>query len=380
MTNLTNTPQFSEKKIWPPLLNWYKTHRRELPWRAPLGQFPNPYHVWLSEIMLQQTTVATVKGYFDRFISRWPTVQDLAAANQETVLEEWAGLGYYARARNLHKCAQSIAANHGGIFPHTPQELIALPGIGDYSANSIAAIAFNAHSNVVDGNIERIISRLYRIDTPLPAAKKIIKALNASLSPSAKDIISNSNSNSQNGLIAGDYAQGLMDVGANICRPKSPDCTHCPLASFCEAYKVGDMEHYPIKPPKKKKPTRHCTAFWIECDGHILLERRPDTGLLGGTLGLFSTPWQELKIDKPSSYMQHSPIKTSYEQLGFSCTHTFTHFHLHTNIITASLQYKANVENAEWVAINHVKTLPTVFKKMANAVLHHRDPDKKNPD
>ncbi|MEX0297782.1 MAG: A/G-specific adenine glycosylase, partial [Kordiimonas sp.] len=246
------------------LLNWYDSHRRVLPWRALPNCTSNPYHVWLSEIMLQQTTVATVKSYFEKFLKLWPTIDELAAASQEVVLKEWAGLGYYARARNLHKCAQVIVSEHGSKFPEKEDDLRALPGIGDYTAAAIAAIAFGEKTAVVDGNIERIISRTFRIKTALPAAKKEIKTEVSQLTPTDRP---------------GDFAQAMMDLGASLCSPKKPSCLLCPVSGFCAAQTKGDMEHYPVKAPKKIKPVRRAISFWLEHDGHVLLERRPQKGL-----------------------------------------------------------------------------------------------------
>lgn len=252
------------------LLDWYDSNRRTLPWRAMPGVKPDPYHVWLSEVMLQQTTVATVKGYFAKFLARWPHVNALAAAPLEDVLNEWAGLGYYARARNLHKCAQAVSTDHSGHFPTTETALRALPGIGDYTAAAIAAIAFDERAVVVDGNVERVVSRLFRVEEALPSAKKTIKARTDEITPPAR---------------AGDFAQAMMDLGSGVCTPKNPKCLLCPLNRICLAKAEGDMERFPIKAPKKLKPTRRAVSFWLVHDGHVLLERRPPKGLLGGMPG-----------------------------------------------------------------------------------------------
>lgn len=338
------------------LLLWYDAHRRELPWRAPNGVLPNPYHVWLSEIMLQQTTVQTVKGYFAKFLTLWPTIEALASAPQEDILKEWAGLGYYARARNLHKCAGVIVTEHGGEFPKTEEELRALPGIGDYTAAAIAAIAFGEPAAVVDGNIERIISRIRRIDTPLPKAKKTIRAEVAELTPASR---------------SGDFAQALMDLGSSHCSPKNPECLLCPVTNFCDAQSHGDMERYPIKAPKKVKPTRRAISFWLEHDGHVLLERRPDKGLLGGMPGFFSTPWVE-RSDFPDATESHShaPAESQWHPTEGFAKHTFTHFHLETNLLTAKADKRLNIENGFWHPIDKIDDvgLPTVFKKMVSLV------------
>ncbi len=335
------------------LLAWYDKERRDLPWRSPPGETPNPYHVWLSEVMLQQTTVATVKSYFEKFLGLWPTVTNLAEAPQELVLKEWAGLGYYARARNLHKCAMEIASNHSGQFPKTEDELRKLPGIGDYTAAAIAAIAFNEPAAVVDGNIERVVSRLFRIEEQLPAAKKPIRMKTAGITPTKRP---------------GDFAQAMMDLGSGVCTPRNPKCLLCPIQSHCAAQTVGDMERFPIKAPKKTKPTRRAVSFWLEHDGHVLLERRPDKGLLGGMPGFFSTPWIERDsaptLDEAAT---HAPADAKWQADDRIAKHTFTHFHLETNLATGKADTRINVENGFWHPINELADvgLPTVFSKIA---------------
>lgn len=334
------------------LLNWYDKHRRTLPWRAEDKEQAEPYHVWLSEIMLQQTTVATVKSYFEKFLKLWPTVEELAAAPQEDVLKEWAGLGYYARARNLHKCAQTIVLEHGGNFPNSEIALKNLPGVGDYTAAAVAAIAFGEPAAVVDGNIERITSRIFRIKTPLPAAKKEIKEQVTKLTPNSRP---------------GDFAQAMMDLGASLCSPKKPSCLLCPVSSFCQAKEIGDMEHYPVKAPKKVKPTRRAISFWLVHDGHVLLERRPPKGLLGGMPGLFSTPWVE-RNDFPSKqeWLEHRPSEDYFKDFEGEAKHTFTHFHLLTRLVVAKASVKLNIENGFWHPIEELGSvgLPTVFRKI----------------
>jgi len=335
------------------ILKWYDMHARALPWRAKQGLVPEPYHVWLSEIMLQQTTVATVKAYFEKFCRLWPSVETLAAARQEEVLKEWAGLGYYARARNLHKCAGVISQEFGGKFPTTEAELKKLPGVGGYTAAAIASIAFNEPAAVVDGNIERIISRCFRIKLPLPAAKKPIKAQVAKLTPKQR---------------SGDFAQAMMDLGASHCRPKNPNCMLCPVQSNCAAQKAGDMEAYPVKAPKKVKPTRRAVSFWLEHEGHVLLERRPDNGLLGGMPGLFSTPWVECdKIPASVEFVKHAPSTAEWAVTNGIAKHTFTHFHLETMLVQASIKIRLNIENGFWHPVTALPDVgfPTVFKKIA---------------
>ena len=257
------------------LLAWYDVHGRDLPWRAKPGETSDPYRVWLSEIMLQQTTVAAVRGYYIKFLSRWPTVNDLAKASQEDVLRAWAGLGYYARARNLHACAIQVASEWGGKFPDTVEALRTLPGIGPYTAAAIAAIAFDRPHAAVDGNVERVMSRLYAIETPLPEAKTVIGEKAQALVPNRR---------------AGDFAQALMDLGATVCTPRTANCTICPWTDECVGRQSGIAESLPRKLPKAKIPSRVGIAFWVEGgDGRILLRRRPQKGLLGGMVEIPST-------------------------------------------------------------------------------------------
>lgn len=339
------------------LLNWYDSERRHLPWRASPGEQANPYHVWLSEIMLQQTTVATVKAYFEKFTRLWPTLQDLAAAHLDNVLKEWAGLGYYARARNLHKCAVTIVDQFGGQFPANEAALRTLPGIGDYTAAAITAIAFGQRAVVVDGNIERVVSRLNRISEVLPKAKKPIKEATDIITPDRR---------------AGDFAQAMMDLGAMICTPKSPKCLLCPIKEYCAASKAGDMETYPRKKPKKALPTRRAVSFWLMHNKDVLLERRPSKGLLGGMPGLFSTPWVERNtFPSMEELNEQGPAKLQWKLLEDDvATHTFTHFRLETQIVVATAPDRLNVENGFWHPAKDVKNigLPTVFTKMVKLI------------
>jgi len=335
------------------LLDWYDRNRRDLPWRVAPGISANPYHVWLSEIMLQQTTVATVKGYFEKFLARWPSVDALAAAPQEEVLQEWAGLGYYARARNLHKCAQAEVTDHKGNFPKTEEGLKALPGIGDYTAAAIAAIAFGEAAAVVDGNVERVVSRLFRVTDVLPGARKVIKAHTTTITPLDRP---------------GDFAQAMMDLGSGVCTPKAPKCLLCPIRSNCAAHEAGDMERFPVKAPKKTKPTRRAISFWLEHDGHVLLERRPQKGLLGGMPGLFSTPWEErATFPTKEEWLAHRPSEDYWKPVDGMAKHTFTHFHLETQLLAAKADNKLNIENGFWHPVGDIASvgLPTVFKKIA---------------
>jgi A/G-specific adenine glycosylase len=331
------------------LLKWYDANARVLPWRAPPGTpLMDPYKVWLSEIMLQQTTVPTVIPYFQRFIKLWPTVKKLGNAPQEDVLKEWAGLGYYARARNLHKCAQAVAAL--GAFPRTVDGLQALPGIGPYTAAAIASIAFGARAVVVDGNIERVVSRLFRLETALPAAKPAIRDLMDAITPQKR---------------VGDFAQAMMDLGSGVCTPRNPKCSSCPWRAVCEAHSAGDAESFPRKAPKFEKPTRHGTAYWLEAAGHVWLVRRPAKGLLGGMVAFPTDTWA---LRKPK---RAPPIEAKWQSLEFPVEHVFTHFRLQLTIMHAHLPRRINLEEGFWHPISEIERagLPTVFAKVARLVL-----------
>lgn len=291
------------------LLDWYDRFARTLPWRAPPGAPPPPaYAVWLSEVMLQQTTVAAATGYFVRFLARWPTVTDLAAADDADVMAAWAGLGYYARARNLLACARVVAHEHGGHFPDTEAGLRALPGVGAYTAAAVAAIAFGRRAVVVDGNVERVMARLGHVEAPLPGSKPVLKALADRLTPESRP---------------GDYAQAVMDLGATICTPRAPACGICPWREPCAARASGDAETLPRRAERPAKPVRHGIA-WLALDagGAVLAETRPARGLLGGMLSLPSTEWTE------SGPVGQPPLPGSWQDLGVEARHTFTHFHL----------------------------------------------------
>ena len=338
------------------LLAWYDRHRRRLPWRAPPGQRAEPYHVWLSEIMLQQTTVATVGPYFARFLERWPAVEDLAAAEQQEVLAEWAGLGYYARARNLHRCAQAVAGDLGGRFPQTQEELKKLPGIGDYTAAAIAAIAFDRPAPVMDGNIERVVSRLFAVEEPLPGVKPKLRSLVADLTPQERP---------------GDYAQAMMDLGATLCQPARPKCLTCPLTAFCEGRALGVAPRLPAKAPKKPKPTRRGIAFWLEdAEGRVLLRRRPEKGLLGGMTEIPSTEWREAGVSEEEAGKTH-PAPAEWRRLEGLVRHTFTHFHLELEVWAARLPDSRKIEGAYWCALDDLggEALPTVMRKIVKQAL-----------
>ena len=344
--------------IAPAMLAWYDRHARVLPWRARPGEKSDPYHVWLSEIMLQQTTVATVGTYFHRFLTKWPTVHDLAKAELDDVLTEWAGLGYYARARNLHKCARTISAEQDGRFPDTVDALEELPGIGRYTAAAIAAIAFGRSVPVMDGNIERVMARLFSVATPLPQAKPALWESTKSVTPSER---------------AGDFAQALMDLGAGICTPGRPKCTICPLVEHCTGRDIA--ETLPRKQPKKKKPVRRATAIWIRNrDGEVLLRRRAESGLLGGMMEIPSTEWVS-RDDYPSAEeaIRVMPISAELTARLGEITHTFTHFRLELSIHAAAC-YGPTEElplDCRWVATDRLDTvaLPTVMQKIVKTAL-----------
>ena len=339
------------------LLGWYDENARILPWRVgpqdrARGVAPIPYQVWLSEIMLQQTTVATVITRFAQFLEEWPRLEDLAAAPLDDVLAAWAGLGYYARARNLHKCAVVVAENYGGTFPQTEEELLTLPGVGAYTAAAIAAIAFDAPAIVVDGNIERVVSRLEKIETPLPKAKAEIKQVASKIWPASR---------------SGDFAQSLMDLGSGVCTPRNPDCASCPISVHCHAAKAGTAERYPRKQAKKKKSTRYgaCYAAFSK-DGSLLVERRPEKGLLGGMLGLPGDPWTE-DLSQDEGHV-NAPVKAKWRRAG-EATHTFTHFHLKLEVFIADGLAKRAYKNFQWRGVEDTR-FPTV---MAKAVKVARD-------
>lgn len=333
------------------LLAWYDRHRRSLPWRSLPGARPDPYRVWLSEIMLQQTTVRTVGPYFEAFTARWPTVVALAAADIEDVLKAWAGLGYYSRARNLHACARAVVAQHGGRFPDTEDGLRALPGIGAYTAAAIAAIAFDRPAAVVDGNIERVMTRVHAIETPLPAAKPAIRAKVAAVTPERRP---------------GDFAQAMMDLGATICTPKRPACALCPWTGGCRARSEGTQEQFPRKRPKAARPLRRGAAFWIErADGTVLVRKRPDKGLLGGMTEIPSTPW-EVDFDL-SDAPAHAPLTARWRQLPGEASHAFTHFELRVVVFAAAVAATTPAPaNARFVPLATLdgEALPTVMRKI----------------
>ncbi|WP_413782792.1 A/G-specific adenine glycosylase [Thalassovita sp.] len=331
------------------LLQWYDRNAREMPWRvSPAdrldGVRPDPYRVWLSEVMLQQTTVAAVTGYFQRFTTLWPDVMVLARADDAAVMGEWAGLGYYARARNLLKCARVVADDLGGCFPDTREGLMALPGVGPYTAAAIASIAFDRPETVVDGNVERVMARLHDIHTPLPKAKVELTNLAKALTPSNRP---------------GDYAQAVMDLGATICTPRNPACGFCPWRPECEGCAKGTATDLPRREPKKPKPTRHGYVYIARRgDGAMLLERRPDNGLLGGMLGWPGSDWEEQPQPAP-------PVRADWKELPAQVLHTFTHFHLRLTVLVADVPAGAEPWAGEFLprATFRPSDLPTVMRK-----------------
>jgi A/G-specific adenine glycosylase len=339
------------------LLDWYDREGRVLPWRYKGKRRPDAYKVWLSEIMLQQTTVKAVIPYFDSFIARWPNVSALAAADQEQVLAAWAGLGYYSRARNLHACAKAVVENHGGKFPKTSVELRALPGIGPYTAAAIAAIAFNEKATPVDGNIERVTARLFAVRQPLPAAKKEIARLAATLTPS---------------LRPGDFAQALMDLGATICTPRRPSCLVCPLQSDCHANAKGIEDQLPVRGARAEKPVRYGVAFLaVREDGHVLLRKRLDKGLLGGMLEIPSTAWVE-DAEPATRALAAAPVRADWWSVPGTVVHTFTHFRLEMMVYRAivpkdaALTFWSDPDRCRWLARSDLDgaALPSVMRKL----------------
>ena len=330
------------------LLAWYDAHARSLPWRTPPGEAtpPDPYRVWLSEIMLQQTTVAAVAPYFAKFTTRWPTVAALAAADEAELMAAWAGLGYYARARNLIACARAVVDEHGGRFPDSEEQLRTLPGVGAYTAAAVAAIAFGRRAVVVDANVERVTARLFALAEALPAARPRIRAHADTITPAER---------------AGDFAQAMMDLGATICTTKKPRCLLCPLAAPCRARAYCDPEAYPVKLAKKARPHRRGIAYWLQAEGDVLLVRRPDKGLLGGMRALPGGPWAETA---PAA----APIAADWRPVG-TVEHVFTHFSLSLDVMAAALAARPalDIADSQWWPIETIEQagLPTLYARAA---------------
>lgn len=335
------------------LLDWYDRHRRRLPWRAPAGERSDPYRVWLSEVMLQQTGVKTVGPYFEKFLARWPDVAALGRASQDDVLRMWAGLGYYSRARNLHACAVAVLREHGGVFPDTEAGLLQLPGIGPYTAKAIAAIAFDVQTMPVDGNIERVVSRLYVVEEPLPQAKPRIQQLAATLLGESR---------------AGDSAQALMDLGSSICTPKKPACALCPLNEDCAARARGDQETFPRKAPKKSGELRRGAAFVVTRGDELLVRTRPEKGLLGGMTEVPGSAWRAGQDD--TTALGEAPVLKGisrwHRKVG-AVTHVFTHFPLELAVHTATVPARTRApDGMRWVPIATLaeEALPNVMRKV----------------
>ena len=344
----------AKRSIADKLLDWYDRHARTLPWRAPPGARADPYRVWLSEVMLQQTTVATVRPRFEAWVARWPDIASLAAADEAEVMAAWAGLGYYARARNLVRAAKAIVADHDGRLPDTEAALRALPGLGDYTAAAVAAIAFGQRAVVIDANVERVVSRLF-----CAAGKSAVRASAEQVTPDQR---------------AGDFAQAMMDLGSAICSPKRPKCLLCPLADDCAAHRAGIEEAYPVKPVKKARPARFGTIFWLEravpaggsstrCE--ILLVRRPSRGLLGGMRALPTGPWEPAAPN-----LADAPAPADWVMLNHRVSHGFTHFTLELALAVGRWDAHSTHAEGEWWPVDDLASagLPTVFAKAAEAI------------
>ncbi|MDP9196674.1 MAG: A/G-specific adenine glycosylase [Pseudomonadota bacterium] len=337
------------------LLDWYDRHRRVLPWRAEEGEIADPYAVWLSEIMLQQTTVAAVIPYYRTFLTRWPTVEALAAAPLEDILATWAGLGYYARARNLHACARRVLGDFGGRFPSTEAELRQLPGIGEYTAAAIASIAFGQRASAIDGNVKRVIARYCGIDLPPDKALPDIQVRAESLLPDSR---------------YGDYTQALMELGATVCTPRSPDCAGCPWSGSCVSLAQGLVDKLPRRAEKKERPVRYTLAFWLtDRAGRVWLRRRPEKGLLGGMPEFPSTPWiaerQEVK-----ALLAQAPCKACWQVLPGHVRHVFTHFPLEMSVAVGCLSAGQKVMEGMWVPVDALDRLglPSLMAKIVRHV------------
>ena len=328
------------------LLAWYDRHARRLPWRARPGETADPYRVWLSEIMLQQTTVAMATPYFEAFTRRWPDVSALAQAEDADLMSAWAGLGYYARARNLLACARAVAAS-GGRFPDTEADLLKLPGVGRYTAAAIAAIAFGRAAVVIDGNVERVVARLFAVSTPLPAGRREIEQQAARITPGSRP---------------GDFAQAMMDLGATICVPRKPACAICPLRELCAGQRTAAPERFPVKAPRTQKPVRQGTIFWLQARDHVLMVRRPASGLLGGMRALPTGPWGT----EPAG-LTDAPAAAPWHPAG-SGRHVFTHFALDYRVMHADLPM---MDEREWWPIARLDEagLPTLFADAARIAL-----------
>ncbi len=342
------------KAVRAALLDWYDAHGRGLPWRiAPAaraaGARPDAYRVWLGEVMAQQTALAVAVAYHERFLARWPDVAALAAAPQADVLSAWAGLGYYARARNLHACAQEVVRSHGGVFPDDETALRALPGIGAYTAAAMAALVHGAPANVVDGNVERVMARLHAVQVPLPDAKKHLKTLAGRYVRQHR---------------AADWPQALMDLGALVCRPKNPACPACPLRAFCAAAKTGHAAQYPRRAAKTARPQRHGAAFVLLRGDAVLLRRRPAKGLLGGMSEVPGTPWQQ-KRQSIDALLAQAPVAANWRAAG-KVRHVFTHFTLYLDVFAAPAPDGYEPDHGWWAPLDALdrEALPSLMRKV----------------
>lgn len=344
----TDKPAIFRKKV----LDWYDVHRRILPWRALEGEAADPYRIWLSEVMLQQTTVQAVIKYFLKFTDKWPDVHALARADNDDVMSNWAGLGYYARARNLHKCANIISNDYDGVFPSDQVTLQKLPGIGDYTSAAITSIAFNKPANVVDGNVERVMARYHACKIAVPEGKKVLKGYAALYADGFTKR-------------TGDYAQSLMDLGATICTPKSPACSLCPLNENCIGYRQGTPEIYPLRAPKKERPKRYGYIYHVtNVQGDVLIHKRPEKGLLGGMYGFPTSKW--LEDEGGLEHLELLGDGERWRENVASITHVFTHFHLTLVLFSCVISDKGNIPlEYEWIDKVELQKLgmPTAFKK-----------------
>jgi A/G-specific adenine glycosylase len=337
------------------LLAWYDKNRRTLPWRVAPGKRQDPYRVWLSEIMLQQTTATAVGPYYEEFLDKWPSLESLASASRDEVLTAWAGLGYYSRARHLHRCAQVLTEEWGGKFPTSEKELLTLPGVGAYTAAAIASIAFDRPAAVVDGNVERVMTRQFALTAPLPKVKAEVKALVVKTLSKSRP---------------GDFAQAMMDLGATLCRPKSPRCDLCPWKLSCEAFSSGTMTSFPVKASKKKRPTRRGIAFRVVGPGGaLLLEQRPEKGLLAAMWQVPCGPWEEVSEKAAfakSEIGSYAPVEANWTPTSGLVTHTFTHFHLELAVYETKTGEGVNPKRGRFVARDELDqfAIPSVMQKV----------------
>lgn len=347
-------PQPPASNLQPLLLRWYDRHRRIMPWRALAGEKSDPYRVWLSEVMLQQTTVGAVAPYFQKFTKRWPTIHDLAAASLDDVMRLWAGLGYYRRARSLHATAQQIVADYDGVFPEDEAALLTLPGFGPYTVAAVQAIAFDRRANVVDGNVERVMARIFNIQTPLPKAKAALREAAESLLPKSR---------------YGDYAQALMDLGATICTPQNPKCDLCPWRQSCRAHALGIQAKLPRRMKAKIKPVRRAIAFVaFNKRGEILLRQRPKDGLLGNMMEVPSSVWLEGPMPDLAAAAQEAPLSLDWTLLPGKVRHIFSHFELEIGVAVARLTKNPKTSPGLWVPFDklHEEALPSIMRKIIN--------------